>query len=431
MRSLARRIVLFAGSLGLLSLSLFSATHAQQALSDIIVESKTVPPNSIATININAENGPDAGIADIQGVLRFDTRVLRANKADGQQDYEIFANIDNNAGEIKFLAIKLRAPYPKAGPLVKIEFQVLGSVGAQADLRLTLRILRDPDGRDIPNKITNGLITVGTGPANQPPVAKFSFSPASPKVDETITFKDESTDPDGLADIVAWEWNFGDGTKSNERNPTKKYSQKKIYTVTLVVTDKAGAKSAPFSQAIPVGITPPKADFTFAPTSPEVGDEVQFTDKSTDDGQIVSREWDFGDGTKSTEQNPKKKYTQSGRFKVRLTVKDDDGATSTVEKEIEVRASTRPVVSVFPNPARNSAVFTFSLPSGATEGLLIVFSAISGRVVLRQEKLTGSQFTWDIANADVPSGPYYYVMIAVKNGATVGRSRLEKLVIQR
>lgn len=430
MNSIARTFVLFGGLCGLALLSL-APTNAQQALSDIIVESKTVPPNSLTIININVDNGPEVGVADIQGLLKFDPKVLRASKVEGQQDYEVFAsNVDNNAGEIAFIVIKLRARYAKSGPLMRIEFQAIGAVGAKSDLRLTLRVLRDPDGRDIPNKITNGLITIGTGPTNQHPVAKFSFSPASPKIDETITFKDESTDADGVADIVSWEWDFGDGTKSTERNPTKKYSQKKIYTVTLIVKDKAGAASQPASQRIPVGIAAPKADFSFAPASPEVGEEVQFTDKSTDDGKIERWEWDFGDNTKSTEANPKKKYTQAGTLKVKLMVKDNDGAESTVEKEIVVKASTKPVISVFPNPARDSAVFAFGLPLGATEGILLVFS-ISGKVVLRKEKLTGAQFVWDIVNDDVPSGPYYYVMLALKNNAVIGRSRIEKLVIQR
>lgn len=430
MKLIARRLVLLTGSLGLFGLSFF-ATDAQQALSDIIIESKTVPANSFTLININVDNGPEAGVADLQGVLKFDAKILRATKIDGQQDYTVFASdIDNNAGEVRFIAAKVSGKYVKAGPLVRIEFQVVGSVGAKSDLRLTLRVLRDPDGRDIPNKITNGLITVGTGPTNQHPVARFSFSPASPKIDETITFKDESTDADGVADIVSWEWDFGDGTKSTERNPTKKYAQKKVYTATLMVTDKAGAKSTPFSQKVPVGIAPPKADFTFTPASPEVGEEVQFTDRSTDDGQIASRDWDFGDGTKSAEQNPKKKYTQAGTLKVKLTVKDNDGAESAVEKEIVVKASTKPVIGVFPNPARASATFSFSLPPGAAEGMLLVFN-ISGKVVLRKDKLTAGQLVWDIKKDDLPSGPYYYVMIALKNGATVGRSRIEKLVIQR
>jgi PKD repeat protein len=355
--------------------------------------------------------------------------VLKATKVEGQQDYEVFASkLDNNAGEVGFVVVKLRAPYAKAGPLIKIEFQAIGKSGDKSDLKLFLSEFRDPDDRNIPNKIINGLITLGAV-QNQPPTANFSFTPAEPKVDEEISFKDESTDPDGATDIVSWEWDFGDGTTSTDQNPKKKYSQKKVYDVRLTVRDRGGLTNFVIKK-VPVGIVPPKADFSFSPASPEVGDEVQFTDKSTDDGQIVSRQWDFGDGTKSTEQNPKKKYTQPGTFKVKLTVRDNDGAESTVEKTITVKPSSRPVVGVFPNPARESATFTFTLPAGATSGTLFVFS-ISGKLVLKQEKLTGTQFVWDIKKSDVPSGPYYYLLIAFKENAVVGRSRVEKLVIQR
>lgn len=421
-------VALALGLAGIGLLSSNNALHAQQALTEVSVESKTITPNSTSFINITVAEGPDAGIADIQGLLKFDPKVLKANKVEGQQDYEAFAKIDNNAGEIKLLAIKLRAPYAKAGPILKIEFQAIGKAGDKSDLRLTLEVLRDPDGRNIPNKIINGLITLGSV-QNQPPTANFSFTPAEPKVDEEISFKDESTDPDGASDIVSWEWDFGDGTKSTEQNPKKKYSQKKVYDVKLTVKDRAGLSSF-IVKKVPVGVVPPKADFSFSPTSPEVGDEVQFTDKSTDDGQIVSRQWDFGDGTTSTEQNPKKKYAQPGTFRVKLTVRDNDGAESIAEKSITVKASSKPIISVFPNPARDSATFAFTLPPGATSGTLFVFS-ISGKVVLKQEKLTGTQFVWDIKKADVPSGPYYYLLVAFKDNTVVGRSRVEKLVIQR
>ncbi len=406
-----------------------NALHAQQALAEVSVESKTIAPGSTSSVNITITEGPDAGIADIQGLLRFDPKVLKATKVEGQQDYEVFASkLDNNAGEVKFLVTKLRAPYAKAGPLLKIEFQAIGKSGDKSDLRLTLDVLRDPDGRNIPNKIINGLITLGAV-QNQPPTANFSFTPAEPKIDEEISFRDESTDPDGATDIVSWEWDFGDGTTSTEQNPKKRYSQKKVYDVRLTVRDRGGLTNFVIKK-VPVGIVPPKADFSFSPASPEVGDEIQFTDKSTDDGQIVSRRWDFGDGTTSTEQNPKKKYTQPGTFKVKLTVRDNDGAESTTEKSITVKPSSRPVVGVFPNPARDSATFTFTLPPGATSGTLFVFS-IAGKLVLKQEKLTGTQFVWDIKKSDVPSGPYYYLVIAFKDNAVVGRSRVEKLVIQR
>ncbi len=427
-----RFVVAIAGWLGLAWLSLLSSNnniHAQQALAEVSVESKTIAPNATSSVNIVLSEGPDVGVADIQGLLRFDSKVLKATKLEGQQGYEVFASaLDNNAGEVKFIVIKLRAPYAKAGPLIKIEFQAIGKVGDKSDLKPSLGVLRDPDGENIPHKIINGLITLG-GVQNQPPTAKFSFTPAEPKVDEEISFKDESTDPDGAADITSWEWDFGDGTKSTEQNPKKKYSQKKVYDVKLTVKDKAGLANT-VTQKVPVGIVPPKADFTFAPTSPEAGDEMQFTDKSTDDGQIVSWRWDFGDGTTSTEQNPKKKYTQPGTFRVKLTVRDNDGAESTVEKSVTVKASSKPVISVFPNPAKDSATFTFTLPQGATGGTLLVFN-IAGKVVLRREKLTGTQSVWDIKKDDVPSGPYYYIFIAFKDNAVVGRSRVEKLVIQR
>lgn len=419
-------------AVGIALVSLLSSNnsiHAQQALTEVSVESKTVTPNSTSFVNIIISEGPDAGIADIQGLLKFDPKVLKATKIEGQQDYEIFAShLDNNAGEVKFLVTKLRAPYAKAGPIIKIEFQAIGKSGDKSDLRLTLDVLRDPDGRNIPNKIINGLITLGSV-QNQPPTAKFSFTPAEPKVDEEISFKDESTDPDGASDIISWEWDFGDGTTSTDQNPKKKYAQKKVYDVRLTVRDRGGLTNFVIKK-VPVGIVPPKADFTFTPTSPEVGDEVQFTDKSTDDGQIVSRQWDFGDGTTSTDQNPKKRYAQAGTFKVKLTVRDNDGAESSVEKTITVKASGKPIISVFPNPARDSATFVFTLPPGATTGTLFVFN-MAGKLVLKQEKLTGTQFVWDIKKADVPSGPYYYLLVAFKDNAVVGRSRVEKLVIQR
>ncbi len=421
-------IVLGLAGIGLLSSN--NALHAQQALTEVSVESKTITPNSTSFVNIVISGGPDTGIADVQGLLRFDPKVLKANKVEGQQDYEVFASkLDNNAGEVRFLVTKLRAPYAKAGPLIKIEFQAIGKTGDQSDLRLTLEVLRDPNGRNIPNKILNGLITLGAV-QNQPPTAKFSFTPAEPKIDEEIAFNDESTDPDGATDIISWEWDFGDGTKSTDQNPRKRYSQKRIYDVKLTVRDKGGLSNS-VTKKVPVGITPPKVDFSFSPTSPEVGDEVQFTDKSTDDGQIVSWRWDFGDGTTSTEQNPKKKYVQAGTFKVKLIVKDNDNAEGSLEKAITVKPSNKPIVSVFPNPARDSATFRFTLPVGSTGGMLLVFN-IAGRVVLRDDQLAGkTQVIWDIGGADVPSGPYYYLVIAFKDNTVLGRSRVEKLVIQR
>ena len=51
-------------------------------------------------------------------------------------------------------------------------------------------------------------------------------------------FVDASSDPNG--DVVAWEWDFGDGTTSTEQFPDHTYTDNGTYTVTLKVTDATG-----------------------------------------------------------------------------------------------------------------------------------------------------------------------------------------------
>lgn len=76
---------------------------------------------------------------------------------------------------------------------------------------------------------------------------------------------------------------------------------------------------------------PPVADFSYVVASLQ----VTFTNESTDaDNDIVSRLWDFGDGTSSTSSNQTliHEYVNSGTYTVSLTVTDRYGATSTQTK---------------------------------------------------------------------------------------------------
>lgn len=67
--------------------------------------------------------------------------------------------------------------------------------------------------------------------------------------------------------------------------------------------------------------------------------EVQFSGTdSTDDGTITHYSWDFGDGSSSSEANPRHTFTDAGTFTVRLRVTDDVGLTSEASVPVSVAA---------------------------------------------------------------------------------------------
>ena len=75
---------------------------------------------------------------------------------------------------------------------------------------------------------------------NQPPVADFSYMPASPQVGQTVRFTAAASDPDGPPPL-RYRWSFGDGTSDTLAVADKVFTQARPYTVTLTVSDGANA----------------------------------------------------------------------------------------------------------------------------------------------------------------------------------------------
>ena len=82
------------------------------------------------------------------------------------------------------------------------------------------------------------------------------------------------------------------------------------------------------------------ADFQASNYNPVEGEEVSFTDQSSmAGGSISSWNWDFEDGSTSSDRNPDHKFNSPGTYSVNLTV-EAYGNTDSVIKDINVESST-------------------------------------------------------------------------------------------
>jgi len=163
--------------------------------------------------------------------------------------------------------------------------------------------------------------------------ATFDTSTDTVVVDTTVYFTATST-TDGVP-IVAWEWDFGDGSAHVfTQNASHTYLSDGIFTARLTVTDTCGYSE---EAATSVTITAPTivADFNHEPSPANIirGSSVIFTDTSTTDGPaIIAWAWDFGDGGTSGEQHPTHTYDTVGTFDVTLTITDALSYSNSVAK---------------------------------------------------------------------------------------------------
>jgi len=168
----------------------------------------------------------------------------------------------------------------------------------------------------------SGYITVGFAPVAQFDAHYAAYSTIPTKVE----FKDTSLG----STPMTWEWDFGDGATSTDQNPNHMYLQRGTYTITLTVKNAYGTSTAIKKDYITIGM-PPRASFVANPTTGSVPLSVGFTDQSQ--GLVTTWNWNFGDGTGSTEQNPVHTYWTAGTYNVILTVSNDFGSSDATRNQ--------------------------------------------------------------------------------------------------
>ncbi len=124
------------------------------------------------------------------------------------------------------------------------------------------------------------------------------------------------------SDTISRIWNFGDGSTSTEQNPVHTFTTAGTYNVSLVASNENETATKTAAITVLEQTLPPVANFNSNVTEGYAPLSVQFIDLSEN---ATEWNWDFGDQTYSTEKDPVHRYCKSGKYTVKLTVKNENG----------------------------------------------------------------------------------------------------------
>ena len=235
-------------------------------------------------------------------------------------------------------------------------------------------------------------------PSTGPTIARFTFSPTNPTINQDVTFNGASS----TVNNGTFNWDFGDGQTGTGITTTHRYARAGTFTIVLSVTSDTKATSTS-SRTVTVSANLPAntATFTFSPTAPAINQDFTFTASGGGGigggfpgapggggpGAVIGTyTWDFGDGTTATGSPTTHRYTRGGTYTVTLRVTTDAGLTATSSRSITV-STTLPA---------GSANFTFS-PTDPLVGDTVFFNAASSTV-------TNASYSWDFGDGTTGSG---------------------------
>lgn len=194
-------------------------------------------------------------------------------------------------------------------------------------------------------------------------------------------------------------------------------------TYSVTVTDQLGCSAGDVIILTPVpGIT---ASFT-APATANVFFPVQFTDQSS--GTVTSWDWDFNDGTFSTQQNPIHSFAALGVYNVRL-ISTDGFCRDTFMQVVDVNQYVHAdeggfaaSFNVYPNPS--NGLFHYQLELYRRGEVSMEVMDLTGRVLHRDLLRSAASYSGVLDLGHLSKGVY---MLSLSSG---GGRMLVKLVIQ-
>ncbi len=154
-----------------------------------------------------------------------------------------------------------------------------------------------------------------------PKIPNVSVSYQSRVCDPEVQFNTVGTE------ITQYRWSFGDGTESSDAQPVHRYTLPGNYTVSLVVIGDTGCVQQ-WSAQIPISIRIPAEIIAPAISCDSV---VNFS-SAAPAGLAV--QWDFGNGIRSSEANPRVTFERNRRYTIRFITNPGDACADSASHEI-------------------------------------------------------------------------------------------------
>ncbi|MBL4645000.1 MAG: PKD domain-containing protein [Rhizobiales bacterium] len=190
-------------------------------------------------------------------------------------------------------------------------------------------VLEAEDNRGEVGGVSTDTVRITVNPAsNAAPTIEF------PKSVDVMAFEtlhlDASAAQDNDGQIVAYDWDFGDGSQGNGAVIAHQYLKAGTYNATLSLTDNATPKAAVtiHNFAVVVAYRPNVAPIADAGIDRDVlaHELIEFdaTTSHDPDGAILSYNWAFGDGHSATGVTTHHIYQFPGNYTASLTIVDEN-----------------------------------------------------------------------------------------------------------
>ena len=246
------------------------------------------------------------------------------------------------------------------------------------------------------------------------PVANFSHD-TDMDCENTVNFNNESMHGE------RYEWDFGDGSISEDEHPTHHFSTAGQHTVRLTAINDFS--SSVHEEIINIASVPFELDIDM-PAEALVNTLVNFSPAAAT--ALVNFQWEFGPEDSSNSEDATFMYTTPGIYPVVLTATDENGCMVTVTRNIEIKLVDQvdglnedEELIYYPNPTRGELMVHLELQN-QSELKFLLYNTL-GQLVREYPIGDVRTFNGTLDLSAIPAGTYYLQLLSGDGRSIVGK----------